>query len=67
MPQAAWCIKCDKNIFATDQQSTATHTEKKKFIRECVPKALNATGFIKKDFECSGNDQDMARRYISAF
>lgn len=66
-PQVTWCIKCDTDMFASDDESTVTKSEKERFLKECVPKAVNDDGSIKPQFACSGQDKKFAEIYTSAF
>ena len=44
MPQVAYCIKCDYDVFATIYENAATDREKRNFLKVCVPKAIGADG-----------------------
>lgn len=68
-----WCIKCKNKdgtfmkIYKSEVAVKATDAENKKFIEECAPSAVNATGHLRASNQCTGDDLKYAKAVITAF
>merc|ERR1711871_552797 len=62
-----WCIQCDYDVFSDERAARATDEQRKDFMTNCVPKAIDANGAIKKDYKCTGDDERRAGASIAGF
>ena len=71
----SYCIKCinqttlqPQNVFKHTHSEFTTTLERKQFLEECLPNAVNAsTGKIKTGFQCGDDDQLKAMASLAIF
>ena len=65
--KVGYCVKCDFNVFPSDQTTKAKEKHCRSFVEKCLPKAIDKKGNIKPAIRCSGRDMKMATASISGF